>query len=129
MMTTTDQPQPDYVLFFQNIFADGTLSKKLTPDQLLPELKKRRDYPVIGAFLVTESEILNELSPLEVLAGRRFAAQEACPVHVVWMGRQATAIADSETDKAAHARMLEYPLQERVIRVIAAAREWFIIGG
>lgn len=102
--------QADYVFFLQNIFADGTLSCGHTPEQLLEALKNHKDYPKrMLTFLVTSREMLNELSPIEVLSGARYPGHQDAPHH----------------DVAAHNRILERKLEERVIKVIYAARDYF----
>lgn len=102
--------QADYVFFLQNIFADGTLSWGYSAQQLLEALQKHKDYPKrMLTFLVTSREMLNELAPVEVLAGTRFPGHEHAP----------------HMDVAAHNRILERKLEERVIKVIYAARDYF----
>jgi hypothetical protein len=99
--------ESEYVLFFQTIFADGTLDKDWTADMLLEALKARADFPE-GAltFLVTQQDSLNELAPVEVLAGRRFRVQ-------------------NQDLHSSLRRVLDHKLHERVIRVIYAARDHF----
>lgn len=119
--------QTDYVIFLQNIFADGTLSQHSTPETLLEALKLHKDFPTRATtFLVSGREMLNELAPVEVLAGKRFQAAIDHPVRVVG-GKQGHAelVVLTATDNAAHRRVLERRLEERVIKVIYAARDYF----
>lgn len=118
--------QSEHVLFFQTVFADGTLDKPWVPELLLAELKAREDFPKdMAPFLVTQKDSLNELAPVEVLAGRRFQAQIDNPVRVVQGATGSYTVNLTDADKAAHNRVFDHKLHERVIRVIYAVRDHF----
>jgi len=112
-------------LFMHSVFEDGTLAAEQSPEVLLETLN-RHDKRVEGsnAFLVTSCDALNELSPIEVLAGRWFKARQEAPGRTVWGNGKATVVPYTEADIAAHRRILELPVEERAAKVIAAAKRW-----
>lgn len=90
-------------LFMHAIWQDGTLAPVRTPEELLDVLNKHEGrIEGTNAFLVTSEDPLNELAPVEVLAGRRFAVQE--DVH------------------PSQQRILDLPLEERAAKVISVAK-------
>lgn len=118
--------QSEYVTFFQSTFADGTLSKDWIPEVLLETLKAREDFPkALAPFLVTQQESLNELSPVEVLAGRVFKAKDDNPVRVVFGPTGSYSVPITDVDRLAYKRLFDREIHERVIRVIYAVRDHF----
>ncbi|BDD79648.1 hypothetical protein [Burkholderia phage FLC9] len=119
-------------IFMHTVFQDGTLAPVRTPDQLLDVLT-RHSAVVEGthAFLVTGQDELNELAPVELLAGQPFASRatmaqeiadgkhEGKPFVVLYSGPGFI--------KGVHAsqqRLLNLPLEERAAKVIHAAEDW-----
>lgn len=99
--------QADYVCFLQNIFADGTLSRGDTPEQLLIAFEQHKDYQKkLKTFLTTAREPLAGLTPIEVLSGQRRSGMP--PI-----------------EATLHKRILDRKVEERVIKVIYAARDYF----
>lgn len=91
-------------LFMHAVFQDGTLAPVRTPEELLDVLNKHEGrVEGSNAFLVTSEDELNELSPVELLAGKRFAVQPG--VH------------------ESQQRLLDLPLEERAAKVIVVAKE------
>lgn len=93
--------------FVQAAFDDGTLAQIRTPEELLEELKTRENPPEgTLAFLVSQSPELNELSPVELLAGSRFKVQQELGVD------------------SCQTRYLELSVEERVAMTMHAVRDW-----
>lgn len=126
---------PAYMVFFQNAFSDGTINTHKTPEALLDALIVHKDCPPkkkftgTTAFLVTANQALNDMAPVEVLAGKRFQVAEDDPVQVGYGSKGAVIIPFSETDQRAQARLLNYKVEERVIRVLYAARDYYDVLG
>ena len=112
-------------LFMHAVYQDGTLAAQQSPEELLETLN-RHEKRVEGsnAFLVTACDELNELAPVEVLAGRYFKAREESPGHTVWVDGQAKQEPYTEVDIAAQRRILEASVEVRAAKVIAAAKLW-----
>lgn len=114
-------------LFVHSIFEDGTLAALRTPEELLDVLNKHAGrVEGMHLFFVTAEDHLNELAPVEVLAGRRFQAQINNPGRVVWNSEKggAEVIPFTEVDTTAHERMLNRSLEERLAKVLALAKCW-----
>jgi hypothetical protein len=91
--------------FIQAAFDDGTLAVQRTPESLLEVLNAREGGPSDRHFfLVTADDGLNELAPVEVLAGQRLAVQAQFGVH------------------PSQQRYLDLSLEERVAKVIHSAK-------
>jgi hypothetical protein len=102
-----ESAQADYVCFLQNIFADGTLSRGDTPEQLIQALEQHPDFKNrFKTFLSLSREMLSGLTPIEVLSGQR--ARGLPP-----------------PEATSHKRILDRKIEERVIKVIYAARDYF----
>lgn len=115
--------------FVQAVFDDGTVAKLQTPEELLRVLDKHEKY-VDGAypFFVSAADELNELSPVEVLAGKRFQAAIDNPVRLVFEGDppKSKVVPLTKTDHAAHDRLLVLDVELRVAKVLHAARNWSV---
>ena len=126
---------PAYMVFFQNAFADGTIAKHKTPEALLEALFAHKDCPSqkrtsrTWAFLVNGNPALNDMAPVEVLAGKRFEVMQENPAQVIGGNQGAVIIPPSEVDQRAWARLLNYKVEERVIRVLYAARDYYEVLG
>ena len=91
--------------FVQAVFNDGTVAPIRTPEELLDVLNQHEKRVEGGhAFLVTLADELNELAPVELLAGARFKVQTE--VH------------------SSQKRLLDLSLEERVAKVLHAANDW-----
>lgn len=113
-------------LFMHAVFQDGTLAPVRSPEELL-EVLNTHEKRVEGtnAFLVTASEELNELAPVEVLAGRFFKAHADEPGRVVCgEDGRAKVVPYTANDLLAHRRMLERSVEDRAASVIAVAKRW-----
>jgi hypothetical protein len=114
-------------LFMHAVWQDGTLSAVRTPEELL-EVMNKHEKRVEGtnAFLVTSADALNELAPVEVLAGKRFQVQIDNPVDIVFEGDppQSKLEPRSQAVIDAHNRFLDMPLEARAAHVIAVAKRW-----
>lgn len=111
--------------FIQSVFDDGTLAVLRTPEALLDLLDHHGARPeMIHPFLVSTQDCLNELAPVEVLAGKRFQIQIDNPGRLVWSSEkgQGEVIPLTEGDRVAYRRMLDLSVEERTAKVIAAAK-------
>lgn len=119
-----NQPLVDFV---RTLFEDGTIARIQTPEELQKVLPEHSAY-VQGSnpFFVSACDQLNELSPVEVLAGRRFQAAIDNPLRVVWEGSPGKAGLTPLTaaDFAAYSRMLDRTVEERAAKVMHAAKHW-----
>jgi hypothetical protein len=96
-------------VFVQSVFNDGTVAPLRTPEELLDVLNQHEKRVEGGhTFLVTLADELNELAPVEVLAGQRFKVQNENELH------------------PSQSRYLDLPLEQRVAKVLHAAKEWGI---
>jgi hypothetical protein len=114
-------------------FEDGTLAVLRTPEELAGLLSALPGAPSgTRTFLVTADDELNELSPVEVLAGRAFESR-------VEFARKIASGEVAEDHPAAHLysgpgftdgvhtsqqRILDAPVEVRAAKVIALARDW-----
>jgi hypothetical protein len=119
-------------LFMHTVWQDGTLAPVRTPDELLEVLNKHEGR-VEGshAFLVGSEDSLNELAPVELLAGKALAARatmakeiaegkhEGKPFVVLYSGPGFI-----NGVHASQQRLLNLPLEERAAKVIAAAKHY-----
>jgi hypothetical protein len=122
-------------LFMHAVFQDGTLAQMRTPDELLDVLNKHKAR-IEGshAFLVTGCDELNELAPVELLAGKPFAARaemakeiadgkhEGKPFVVLYSGPGfIRGVHESQQ------RLLNLSLEERAAKVIHVAKSWGVV--
>lgn len=118
-------------------FEDGTLAVLRTPEELEGLLSALPGAPSgTRTFLVTADDDLNELSPVEVLAGRPFAARaerakaqaEATEIPPVWETHlNGPGYVDGV--HTSQQRILDLSVEERVTRVIELARRVSIEAG
>jgi hypothetical protein len=78
---------------------------------------------------VNGNPALNDMAPVEVLAGKRFEVMQENPAQVIGGNQSAVIIPPSEVDQRAWARLLNYKVEERVIRVLYAARDYYEVLG
>jgi hypothetical protein len=109
---------------------EDTLYGPQNPQELLDRINALPGAPAeTNPFMVTANEALNDMAPVEVLAGKRFQVAEDDPVQVGYGSKGAVIIPFSETDQRAQARLLNYKVEERVIRVLYAARDYYDVLG
>jgi hypothetical protein len=124
----------DLVAFVSTVFDDGTLAPERTPEDLLLTLNKHELWlEEAHYFLVTMSDSLNELSPVETLAGKPLETRAV----------YAKRIESYETNGDEHPLALSYTgpgytngihtsqqrilglsLEERVVKVLHCAIAW-----
>lgn len=122
----------ELTVFMWGVFRDGTLTPVRTAEELLEVLNKHESrVEGTNAFMVSQQDELNELSPVELLAGKPFAAR-------VTMAQE---IAEGKhTDKpfthlysgpgytngvhTSQQRILDLPVEERTAKVLQCARAW-----
>lgn len=111
-------------------FNDGTFAVLRTPEELEGLLSALPGAPAgIKTFLVTQADQFNELSPVEVLAGKAYANRAE---HAKNLASGAKQLQPWEPDlngpgytdgvHSSQTRILDLPLEGRVSRVLALAR-------
>jgi len=110
-------------------FEDGTLAVLRTPEELKGLLAALPGAPSgMTAFLVTESDELNELAPAEALAGKVFEARVAAAAKIERgefsdpnQNHRYTGPGYTNGVHESQQRILDLSVEERVARVLHAA--------